>query len=49
MDEVEEQISKKDSPNDPNIRSFRINQQFRAIGYFNEENDLIITMIDDHA
>ena len=30
------------------IYSFRINKQFRAIWYFDEENDFIVSKIDNH-
>ena len=39
---------KKRQPNGSGIFYFRINQQFRAYGVFNTENNFIIFKIDNH-
>ena len=39
---------KKRKPNGSWMWSFRITKKFRAIGYFDQEGDFIVTMIDDH-
>ncbi|PJA48863.1 MAG: hypothetical protein CO170_01385 [candidate division SR1 bacterium CG_4_9_14_3_um_filter_40_9] len=39
---------KKRKPNGSGMWSFRITKKFRAIGYFDQEGDFIVTMIDDH-
>ena len=35
-------------PTKSGVWSFRINKQFRAIGHFNSDNELIISYIDNH-
>ena len=35
-------------PKGSGIWYFRINKQFRALGVFNEEGDLVVFKIDDH-
>ena len=39
---------KERNPKGSGIWSFRINKQFRALGVFNDEGDLIIFKIDNH-
>jgi len=40
---------KERNPQWSNVWSFRINQQFRAFGYFDEDWNLIVTNINDHS
>ncbi len=39
---------KERKPSGSGIWSFRINKQFRALGVFNDEGDLVIFEIDNH-
>ena len=39
---------KEKNPKGNNVWSFRVNQQFRALGYFEVSGDLKIVRIDNH-
>lgn len=39
---------KERNPQNSGIWYFRINKQYRALGFFNEDNDLVIFEIDNH-
>jgi hypothetical protein len=39
---------KERKPKGSGIWSFRVNKQYRALGVFNEEGDLIIFKVDNH-